>query len=61
MLDDAGRVFSTNYTFWSEITLFLLVEVLQILVRGKQVCLVVASVQRTVLFSSCPVLSYGWS
>ena len=30
-LDAAGRVFATNYTF-------LLVEVLQILVRGEQVC-----------------------
>ena len=37
VLDDAKRVFSTNYTFWSEITLFCEVEVLQILVGGKQV------------------------
>ena len=39
-LDDAGKVFSTNYTLGSEITYtFLLVEVLQILLGGKQVCI----------------------
>ena len=39
-LDDAGRVFSTNYTLGSEITYtFLLVEVLQILLGSKQVCI----------------------
>ena len=45
-LVDAGRVFSTNYTFWSEVTLFLLVEVLQILVGGKQVWVGVAGQER---------------